>query len=259
MEFPAPRVIGHRGAAMHAPENTLASFRIARTLGAEWVEFDVQATRDDCPVLIHDARLERTTDGKGLVAERAAAELARLDAGRWFGASFRGERLPTLDDALAFLDELRLGAMIEVKAGPGDGPRTMGVVLHCLGARKLRIPCHLSSFDEDALARASEERPDIPRALIVKDVPADWLARVERLKCGALHAGERGLTAARVAAVAAKRPLRAYTVNAPARANALFQWGVAAVFTDCPDVIISAVGHRSGGPAETGSRGSSQK
>jgi glycerophosphoryl diester phosphodiesterase len=259
IDFPAPRVIGHRGAALCAPENTLAGFKAARALGAEWVEFDVQATRDDCPVLIHDARLDRTTNGNGLVADRTSAEIATLDAGSWFGKEFRGEPVPTFDSALALLDELGLGALIEVKARPGDGSRTMAAALRTLAARKLRVPCELSSFDEEAVALAGKERADIPRALIVKEVPADWLVRVERLRCAALHAGERGLTEAVVARVTAKYPLRAYTVNAPARAKALFQWGVAAVFTDCPDVIISGVGHRSDGPAETGPRGSSQK
>ena len=259
MDVRTPRVIGHRGAAMRAPENTLAGFRMARELGASWVEFDVQATRDDCAVLLHDARLDRTTDGNGLVAERTSAELAKLDAGSWFDRKYRGERLPTLADALALLDELQLGVMIEVKAGPGDGPRTMGTVLRCLDATKPSVATILSSFDESALAVATKERPELPRALIVQEIPADWLERVERLECGALHAGERGLTAPLVAAVAQKRPLRAFTVNAPGRAEALFRWGVAAVFTDCPDVIISAVGHRSGGPAATGPRGSSQK
>ena len=260
MDFPAPRVIGHRGAAFYAPENTLAGFRIARKLGAAWVEFDVQATRDDIPMLLHDARLDRTTNGNGLIAERTSDDVSRLDAGSWFGGrQFCGERVPTLDVALAVLDELGLGAMIEVKAGPGDGPRTMGAVLHSLRKRVPGVPCHLSSFDEDALSRAQDERPDVPRALLVRELPGDWLARVTRLQCSALHAGERGLDAASIAAVAQKLPLRAYTVNDPARAGTLFQWGIGAVFTDCPDVIISAVGHRTDGPAGTGSRGSSQK
>ncbi len=257
--FPAPRVIGHRGAALHAPENTLAGFRVAHAQGARWVEFDVHATRDQCPVLMHDARLERTTDGIGLVSERTAAEVVKLDAGRWFGAKFGGETVPTLAAALALLDELAVGAMIEVKAGPGDGLRTMAATLRVLAGAALRVPVILTSFDEEALAHALRERPEVPRALGVRRVPPDWQTRLHRLGCAALHAGDRGLSERTIAAVAATAPLRVYTVNAPARAEALFRWGAAAVFTDCPDVLISAVGHRSDGPAATGSRGSSQK
>jgi glycerophosphoryl diester phosphodiesterase len=255
--FPAPRIIGHRGAAMRAPENTLAAFKAAKRLGANWVEFDVQATHDHCPVLLHDARLDRTTNGRGLVAERTAAEMALLDAGGWFAPEFRGEHVPTLGDALSLLDELNIGAMIEVKAAPGDGPRTMAAVLAALRAHVARSPVLLSSFDEAALALALDERPDIPRALLVKDVAPDWRTRMERLCASALHAAERELAPATIAAVAARYPLRAYTVNAAARAKTLFGAGVAAVFTDCPDVLISAVGHQSGGPVLTGLRGSS--
>jgi glycerophosphoryl diester phosphodiesterase len=240
-----PRVIGHRGAAAHAPENTLAGFRAARALGALWVEFDVQATRDDRAILLHDARLERTTDGRGIAADRSAGEIAGLDAGAWFAKSFRGEKVPTLEAALALLDEMGLGAVIEVKAAPGDGPRTMRAALAVLrqcAPSEARI---LSSFDEAALGIAAAEAPAVPRALIVKSVPADWRLRLQRLGASALHAGERGLDQATVRAVAAAVPLRAYTVNAPDRARTLISWGAAAVFTDRPDVIISALNHHS--------------
>jgi len=208
---------------------------------------------------MHDARLERTTSGIGLVAERTAAEIAKLDAGGWFGKKFRGEPVPTLAATLALLDELKLGAMIEVKAARDDGPRTMAATLRVLEAAPRRVPIILSSFNEGALTHAMREGPALPRALGVRQVPPDWRARLRRLGCEALHASDRGLSEHTAATVAAEVPLRVYTVNAPARAEALFRWGAAAVFTDCPDVLISGVGHRSGGPVETGPRRSSQK
>lgn len=257
--FPPPRIIGHRGAASCAPENTLAGLRRAHELGARWVEFDVQVTRDDCPILLHDVRLERTTDGHGIAADRAASDIARLDAGRWFGSAFRGEPVPRFADALALVDALDLGAVIEIKAEPGAGPRTMRAALAVLRLSK-RAELHiLSSFDEAALDVAAAEAPGIARALIVKTVPADWRLRVARLGCGALHADERGLDRAGVAAIAARLPLRAYTVNAPERARTLFAWGAASVFTDCPDVILSSVGCRTEGLATACPRGSNEK
>jgi glycerophosphoryl diester phosphodiesterase len=241
--LPPPRIIGHRGAAASAPENTLAGFRKARELGAAWVEFDVQATRDGCAILMHDARLERTTDGFGVVSDQSARDIERLDAGRWFGAKFRGEAVPRLDAALALLAELDMGAVIEVKARPGDGARTMRAVLAALREGTADADRILSSFDEDALALAALEAPEIPRALIVKTIPPDWHGRVARLGCGALHVGERGLAAQTVAAVAEHCSLRTYTVNTAARARTVFSWGAQAVFTDCPDVVISGLGH----------------
>ena len=91
-----PRVVGHRGAAGHAPENTLAGLRKAVELGATWVEFDVVLTGDGVPVLLHDDTLERTTNGRGSIAETALADVRSLDAGSWFSERFAGERVPTL-------------------------------------------------------------------------------------------------------------------------------------------------------------------
>jgi len=259
MSLASPRIIGHRGAALRAPENTLAGLRKAHELGAQWVEFDVQASRDGCPFLLHDARLERTTNGRGIAADRTAAELARLDAGAWFNPPCRGERVPRLADALSLLDELGMGAVIEIKSEPCDGARTMRAALAVLGEHGERGSWILSSFDAAALAVALEERPEIPRALIVKAVPPDWRARSERLQCAALHADHRGLDERTIAAVTRHLPLRAYTVNAPERAASLFAWGTAAVFTDCPDMLISGVAHQSDGPARAGPRGSQEK
>jgi glycerophosphoryl diester phosphodiesterase len=254
--LPVSTIIGHRGAALRAPENTLAGLRAARELGARWVEFDVQATRDGCPFLLHDARLERTTNGRGIAVDCTAADLAPLDAGAWFAPQFRGERVPLLEAALALAAALGLGAMIEIKAEPGAGERTMQAALATLRGRDWSDRVILSSFHEEALDVAAAEAPAIPRALIVKAVPDDWRARLQRLGCQALHADQRTLEAEMAAAVAAAVPLRAYTVNAPARARTLFGWGVGAVFTDCPDVLISALGDESAGPGESGSEGS---
>lgn len=254
--LPVPKIIGHRGAALRAPENTLAGFRKACALGARWVEFDVQATRDGCAFLLHDARLERTTDGRGIAADYNASDLATLDAGAWFAPQYRGEGVPLLEPALALVAALGMAAVIEIKSEPGDGARTMRAALTVLRRRDWNDRVILSSFDEAALAVAAAEAPEIPRALIVREVPADWRARLARLGCGALHADQRRLTADRVAEIAAAVPLRAYTVNAPARAQTLFGWGVGAVFTDCPDVLLSALGDESAVPAESGLRGS---
>jgi glycerophosphoryl diester phosphodiesterase len=98
---PRPRIAHHRGASRYASENTLPALEKAIRLGADLVEFDIRTTRDGRPVLLHDARLDRTTDGRGPVRDRSEAEVRRLDAGSWFGRPFRGTPVPTLDDFLA--------------------------------------------------------------------------------------------------------------------------------------------------------------
>ena len=100
---PARGVSAHRGGADHRPENTLAALRHAAALGAHQVEFDLRRTRDGALVVIHDARVDRTSDGEGEVAELSLAELQRLDFGGWWDARFAGERIPTVEQALAVL------------------------------------------------------------------------------------------------------------------------------------------------------------
>lgn len=93
-------IIGHRGYAAHAPENTLVSIDAALTAGARAVEFDVHVASCGTPVLIHDETLDRTTDGDGPVSRQTVEQLRTLDAGAWFDSDFAGERIPTLNDAL---------------------------------------------------------------------------------------------------------------------------------------------------------------
>src|SRR5580658_7344129 len=95
-----PPVIAHRGASAQAPENTMAAFRLATESGAKWVEFDVHLTQDGVPVIMHDDTLDRTTDGKGKIADASWADVQKLDAGSWFDKRFKGERVPHLDEVL---------------------------------------------------------------------------------------------------------------------------------------------------------------
>ena len=223
-----PSVIGHRGAAGHAPENTLASFRKAAALGARWVEFDARRCRDGHVVIFHDDTLERTTDGEGPVAARDLAGLKTLDAGGWYGSAYRGEQIPTLGETIGALKELGLGANVELKPAPGDeGETGAAVAAQILSDWPASLPVPvLSSFEEAALAAAREAAPDLPRALLVRAIPKDWQQRLEALDAAALHCRETGLTARSArAVVAVGYPLRCYTVNSRARARRLFGLG----------------------------------
>ena len=114
-----PLVIGHRGAAGEAPENTLAGLRRAHAVGCKWVEFDVRMTADGELILLHDDRLERTTDGRGKARKLSLAAIRRFDAGAWFDPQSVGEPVPTLCEVIAVLSELGLGANIELKSERG--------------------------------------------------------------------------------------------------------------------------------------------
>lgn len=243
-DAPSPEVssvIGHRGACGYAPENTLVSLREAARRGVRWVEFDVMLSRDGVPVLFHDEMLSRTTDGEGRVSETDWADLQNLDAGCWRGAAFEGERIPTLDQAMAVLAELGMGANVEIKPAAGHEVATGEAVGRLLdnGWPAELPPPLLSSFSEAALDAARRAAPTLPRAALVPEIPPDWQAMLERLAATSLHCAHDRLDAATVAVVRrAGVPLRCYTVNEPTRAATLFAWGVSSVFSDVPDKIL---------------------
>jgi glycerophosphoryl diester phosphodiesterase len=239
------RVSGHRGAKARAPENTLAGLREARRLGCGWVEFDVMLSRDGVPVLIHDETVDRTTDGRGRVADLTLAELRSLDASAGFGASFGGERIPTLAEAIAACLDLGLAANVEIKPSSGHAAETGRVV-----ARTLREawptagpPVLLSSFERAALAAARDTAPAIPRGLLADSLPADWETAVQELRCATLHLDHTRATPAGLRDLVARGALVLLdTVNEPARARELLDAGASAVFTDVPDTILAALG-----------------
>ncbi|HXZ02044.1 MAG TPA: glycerophosphodiester phosphodiesterase [Stellaceae bacterium] len=242
-----PRVIGHRGAALSAPENTLAGLRAAAALGVAWVEFDVRLTGDGRAILLHDDTLERTTTGRGPAAALGFAEIRRFDAGAWFGAAFRGERVPSLEEAIELLAELRLGAVVELKPAPGAEEATGSVVAGLVAGRwpASLPPPLLSSFKPAALAAARRAAPELERALLVGAIPGRWREEVAALGCGGLHVDQRRVDRAALAELTrAGLAVFAYTVNRPERAQELFSWGVDAVFSDCPDRLAAGLGAR---------------
>jgi glycerophosphoryl diester phosphodiesterase len=239
-----PRVIGHRGAAAAAPENTLASMAKAKALGAFWVEFDVKLTEDGHPILFHDDRLERTTDGQGLVAATTLAAIRRLDAGGWFDPSFRGEPVPTLEEALALCAELGLGINVEIKPCPGRERETAAATmerLRELWPRSMPAPL-ISSFAPASLRVAQETAPEMPRGYLAGTLPRRWRAQMAEYGCATLHLNHRRIVPwQRATVVAAGVPLVLYTVNNGLAARRCLEAGVAAVFTDHVDRVLAAL------------------
>lgn len=219
----------------------MAGLQLAARLGFHAVEFDVMLSAEGVPLLIHDETLERTTDGSGRVAETPLARLCRLDAGLWHHRAFAGERLPTLQQTLEACRNLGLAANIEIKPSAGFEAETGAAVARLIessGQGWQDVPLLFSSFSELALAAAREVAPALPRALLVEAIPTDWLARLQRLECFALHCAARHLQPEQVAEIStAGYPLACYTVNRPEDAERLFASGVAAIFTDRLDLF----------------------
>ncbi len=245
------RVIAHRGGGTLAPENTLAGLRYARERGFAAVEFDVMLARHDVPVLMHDDTLERTTNGRGALPDVTAVELGRLDAGSWFDARFAGEPVPTFAAAAELCVALDLFCNIEIKPWAPGSDVVAAQTGHIVAAECARLwqaaskKVLLSSFEPSALAAARQSAPHLARAALFDEVPANWPEQLELHACVALHCNAKRLDALTARAIkTAGYGLMCWTVNDPARAAELFDWGVDAVCTDRLDLFAGMVAVR---------------
>jgi glycerophosphoryl diester phosphodiesterase len=252
--WPFARVLAHRGGGTLAPENTLAGIEAGLSRGFRAIEFDAMLAADAVPVLIHDPTLERTTSGRGDVADHTAAQLGALDAGAWLAPRFAGTHVPQLAEAIAFCRQNAIWINIEIKPAPGHESATGAQVARVAAQAyadvvrprgdhaetvEPRAPL-LSSFSREAMAAARSAVPDLPRGLLVGLVPADWDEQLETLECVALHCSHKHLTQALARTIKdAGYWLFCYTVNDLVRARELFDWGVDAFCTDRIDVIPS--------------------
>jgi glycerophosphoryl diester phosphodiesterase len=127
------QIVGHRGSCVDRPENTLASFRRAIEAGATTVEVDVRTTSDGYLVVLHDATLDRTTDGTGPVGDHTLEELRRFDAGGWFDPRYRGERVPTLDEVLALCRFHGVEILLDLKEEGETYARSVAAAVRAAG------------------------------------------------------------------------------------------------------------------------------
>ncbi len=252
---PLPRILGHRGARLLAPENTLPGFRAAISEGADGVELDVRRTADQVLVCLHDAGLGRTTNGRGPVREHTLAEVRRLDAGgspRRNGHHGGQEsiRVPTLTEAL---DSLPSSALVDVEVkcrgqGP-DGPAQVADLLAAtLEGRPDRDRVLVSSFSRKLVAAAVPALEGISVGLISSAlVPLGRALRgAELCGCSVLAAQASAyfgpmakLAAAR--AVDAGFQLLAWTVDDPETARRLADLGVGVIVSDRPGELRRAL------------------
>ena len=246
--WPWPRVLAHRGGGTLAPENTLGAIRFGHEQGFRAIELDAMLAADSIAVLMHDPTLERTTSGHGPVPALSAAELAQLDAGAWHSPRFAGEPVPQLADVIAWCRAHDVWMNVEIKPAPGFEAATgTQVAADCARAYADLLPASaqsmgqlplLSSFARSALVAARAAAPELPRGYLLDAVPDDWAHELAALGCMALHTNHRRLTRATARAIKdAGYWLFCYTVNDPARARELLDWGVDAFCTDRIDLI----------------------
>ncbi|HEY4161795.1 MAG TPA: glycerophosphodiester phosphodiesterase [Dongiaceae bacterium] len=242
MNLKLPQVIGHRGAAAAAPENTLESFRQAAAEGARWVEFDAKLSAEGRVFLLHDDDLDRTTNGKGAARLKTLSELKQLDAGGWYNPRFAGAKLPTLAETVTLLNELDLQCNVEIKPCPGRDVETAEVIMAEL--RKIwpadKEKPLISSFVLDSLRTVQAAAPEFPRGILFDGHPIDWLSQARGVAAISVNIGNDDATPQWVEEIKqAGYGVLVYTINDPERAAQLIGWGVDGVFSDAPGRILA--------------------
>jgi glycerophosphoryl diester phosphodiesterase len=181
--------VAHRGFSSIAPENTMAAFLMAMERPeVQWMELDVQLSRDGVPVVIHDFTVDRTTNGKGLVRETDWADLQRLDAGAWKNRSYKGERIPALSELLdRSCGRVRLN--IELKTQGDMYPGLPAAVIHEVRKRHMQNDVVITSFEPAALIEVKKLAPEIQTGLIIDARPGDLLTALRQMNCTFLSIG----------------------------------------------------------------------
>lgn len=238
---PLPEIIAHRGESADAPENTLAAFRLAWERDVTTIELDVHLTADDRLAVIHDADTERTAGVKLVVKESQYAELRPLDVGRWKGAQFAGERIVTLEEALAAMPAGKR-CFIEVKVGPEAVPALVRAVEQSgLPARQLVV----ISFQHETIAEVRRRLPELEaywlvsfkedqQTQVLKPTVAEIVARAQEIDAHGVNVSFKGpIDAAFVEAVrGAKLKLYVWTVDDADVARRLTALGVDGITTN---------------------------
>ncbi|MBI5034164.1 MAG: glycerophosphodiester phosphodiesterase [Chloroflexi bacterium] len=267
-----PLIIGHRGASASAPENTLASFRLALDMGADGVELDVTLTKDDVPVIIHDGTVDRTTNGKGLINQMTLGEVRQLDAGGWFNAKFCGEKIPTLEEVLTEISprgivniELKTEALrpwpsnsanltrwqraklsVAVFFGLFENSRLEGMVAKVIEETHSEKRVMVSCFNPFYLNRMRSIAPHLTRGYLYANFLPIFIARgwfMPLAHPNALHPNGTMVTPAYATWAHGKGyPLNVWTVDDPNEMKRLAALGVNSIMTNKPDVARQVLG-----------------
>jgi glycerophosphoryl diester phosphodiesterase len=236
-----PLILAHRGASRLAPENTIAAFECARTLGVDGVELDVYLTSDGVPVVIHDEDVSRTTDGEGRVTELTASQIKTLDAGAPFDAAYAGEPVPTLEAVFATLGR-SLFYNIELKPAGDRNAGMVSAVIELVRKFDLTDYVLLSSFEPYKLYVARRLAPEIPCGLLYGLLTPLTPFYLLITPHEAVNPQAALLTRQRIARAHQRGKLVVtWTVDDVALVRQLVDWDVDAVITNEPDRMLEAL------------------
>lgn len=237
--WPCPLVIGHRGASALAPENTLASFELAIKDKADAIEFDVKLSADKKVVIIHDSKVDRTTNSVGNVANLDLAELKKMDAGVKYSKEFAGEKIPTLDEVFErFGDRVLMNVELTNYSTPFDD--LVSRVIELVRSYQLENRIIFSSFLPRNLRIAKKIYPEIPCGLLAYSGWLGSFARRSGWKKGfqALHPYFTDIDQTMVRSIhGSGKRIHVWTVNGEDDLRTMLALNVDGIFTDDPGML----------------------
>ncbi|HSH25922.1 MAG TPA: glycerophosphodiester phosphodiesterase [Massilibacterium sp.] len=230
-------IIAHRGSSKMCPENTMAAFYRALEDKSDGIELDVQLTKDQVPVVIHDETLNRTTNKKGYVTDYTWNELKRLNAGSWFHRSFTSEKIPSLEEVLQWICTKPLFLNIELKNAIIDYEGIEHAVLTLVKQYNMLERTIFSSFNHTSLVRLKQLDPFAEIAPLYNARLIEPWNYVAQFGGTGIHPAFRTLDEKSVQQFKAHGlTIRSYTVNRNTHLKKAFQWNLDAIVTDVPQV-----------------------
>jgi glycerophosphoryl diester phosphodiesterase len=240
-------IIAHRGASAYYPENTIASFQGAISMGADMVELDVQLTKDGEVVVFHDEKITRCTNGRGRIADHTLIELKALDAGSWFDKKYQGAKIPTLAEVLNLCRD-KIAVNIEIKTEAVTKAVFGGIEEKSLKiAEQNGVREHIvfSSFDPRAIKHLRQIDSKAAVAVLFEKghyaskLPSDI---IESLGADAFNCSQNELSSKWLSNLKLNNiPLNIYTVNDENNMRRLIKMGISGIFTNNPDILKRVV------------------
>src|SRR5579864_105609 len=236
----SPHVSGHRGASAKAPENTLAALDAAWRAGATLAEIDVQLTRDGHVVLMHDRTVDRTTTGHGYVKDLALRELQALDAGRWFGPEFRGERVPTLRESVEWTRG-KLALLVELKNFPFRELPLVERTIDLIDELQAAEDVVLGEFDHPVLRDINQRRSKWPLEMMYNGRLADPVAAAHAAGASLVSLEPEFVLPEDIRLLHEGGVAVLTTLERPGDASMLLSWGIDALESADPAMVVAAI------------------
>lgn len=234
-----PIIYAHRGAKAYAPENTMAAFKLAIDMESEGIETDVHLSKDGYLVLIHDEKVNRTTNGKGYIKDMTLEEIKRLDAGVKFSEKFKGEKIPTLEELICLIKNTDIILNIEIKNNIINYPGIEEKVVKLIKKYKIEKRVIVSSFNHNTIYKIKDIDENIKTGILYSRNIKKPIRFAKNIKADALHPKfKRVSIKLMLKAKLTSLEVNTFTINTEKYFEKCFKYRVNGIITDYPDKAI---------------------